>query len=129
MGATPTTFCWPVCHQINELIYTKRLDRCGMHRKSMTEGKLLIAGSLATVRAGPIILVAGGVKVHTTTPTQPHSHWLAGVTLHTSLFSHWWKGGTLDTWLDSHWSFHVHITPHTHLPHLPKAVGDMAISF
>ena len=71
----------------------------------------------------------GGVKVDTTTPTQPPSHWLAGVTLHTSLASHWWRGGTLDTWLTSHWSSHLHITPSTHLPHLHKVVSDVAISF
>ena len=69
------------------------------------------------------------MKVDTTTPTQPPSHWLAGVTLHTSLASHWWRGGTLDTWLPSHWSSHLHITPDTHLPHLHKVVADVAISF
>ena len=45
----------------------------------------------------PPIRMAEGVKVHTTTPTQPASYWLAGVTLHTSLASDWWKCGTLDT--------------------------------
>ena len=69
------------------------------------------------------------MKVDTTTPTQPPSHWLAGVTLHTSLASHWWRGGTLDTWLTSHWSSHLHITPITHLPHLSKVVADVTIFF